>query len=40
MYEFLKIQYLLNRIDESHLTLAVTRGWITEEQKEGIISRK
>ena len=38
MFEFLKIQYRLGKITEVELTLAVTKGWLTEEQKEEILS--
>ena len=33
MFKFLKIQYKLGRIGEDELQQAVTKGWITEEQK-------
>ncbi len=33
MFKFLKIQYKLGRISEDELQQAVTKGWITEEQK-------
>jgi hypothetical protein len=37
MFEFLRIQFKLGRIGEDELQQAVTKGWITEEQKNTII---
>ncbi len=37
MFEFLRIQFKLGRIGEDELQQAVTKGWITEEQKNLII---
>jgi hypothetical protein len=33
MFEFLRIQFKLGKIGEPELEQAVTKGWITEEQK-------
>ena len=37
MFEFLRIQFKLGKIGEPELEQAVTKGWITEEQKNTII---
>lgn len=37
MFEFLKVQYRLGRIDEAYLDKMVKRGKITLEQKEEIV---
>jgi hypothetical protein len=37
MFEFLKIQFKLGKIGEPELEQAVSKGWITEEQKNTII---
>ena len=38
MYNFLKIQYQLGKITEAQLDTAVTKGYITEEQKLQILT--
>mgnify|MGYP000304753111 CR=1 FL=1 len=40
MFEFLKIQYKLARIDEVYLDKMVTKGRITEEEKNLIINQE
>lgn len=40
MFEFLKIQYKLGRIDEVYLDTMVVKGRITEEQKQLIINQE
>ena len=40
MFKFLKIQYKLGRIGEDELQQAVTKGWITEEQKNLIMQEQ
>ena len=40
MFKFLKIQYKLGRISEDELQQAVTKGWITEEQKNLIMQEQ
>jgi len=37
MFERLKLLYDQGKINEMHLTTAVSRGWITEEEKQTII---
>lgn len=36
-YNFLRIQYRLGTITETHLTQAVAKGILTEEQRQEII---
>jgi hypothetical protein len=38
MFEFLRIQYKLGNIDEAYLDKMVTKGRITEEEKNLIIN--
>ncbi len=38
MFERLKILYKSGRLKETHLSKAVSKGWITEAQKDEIIS--
>ena len=38
MYNFLKIQYQLGKITEAQFDTAVTKGYITEEQKLQILT--
>lgn len=40
MYNTLKRLYLTGKINEIGLSNAVKKGWITEEQKQEIISSK
>jgi hypothetical protein len=40
MFEFLKIQYKLQRIEEAYLDKMVTKGRITEEEKNLIINQE
>lgn len=40
MYNRLKALYLAGKAKEEHLTRAVARGWITEEQKAEILALK
>lgn len=40
MFETLKRLYLEGRLNEVGLSNAVTKGWITEEQKQEIINSK
>lgn len=39
MFEFLRIQYQLGSIDEAYLDKMVTKGRITEEEKNLIINQ-
>ncbi|MPM59813.1 hypothetical protein SDC9_106659 [bioreactor metagenome] len=39
MFEFLRIQYKLGSIDEAYLDKMVTKGRITEEEKNLIINQ-
>lgn len=39
MFEFLRIQYKLGNIDEAYLDKMVTKGRITEEEKNLIINQ-
>lgn len=38
MYGFLCNMWVMGRIDESHLTVMVEKGYITEEEKEMILA--
>lgn len=40
MFEFLKIQYQLCRIDEAYLDKMVAKGRITEEEKNLILTKE
>lgn len=40
MFEFLRVQYALDNIDEVYLDRMVSKGRITEEEKNLIISSK
>ena len=40
MFEFLKIQYIMGTIDETYLDKMVSKGRITEEEKQLILSAK
>lgn len=40
MFKFLKIQYTLGNIDEAYLKKMVSKGRISEEEKNLIISSK
>lgn len=40
MFEFFKIRYIMGTIDETYLDKMVTKGRITEEEKQLIISIK
>ena len=40
MFERLKFLYNQGRLTTEQLEVAVSKGWITEEQKQGIISSK
>ncbi len=40
MFERLKALYLEGKLTDAQLELAVTKGWITEEQKLEIIAAK
>jgi hypothetical protein len=40
MFEFLRIQYKLGNIDEAYLDKMVTKGRITEEEKNLIIKQE
>lgn len=40
MYDTLLRMYLAGSLDEDGLDRAVTKGWITEEQKQQILSAK
>lgn len=36
MYQFLLNMWLMNRIDEAYLSIMVTKGFITQQEKEVI----
>lgn len=38
MYQFLLNMWIMKRIDETYLTLQVTKGRITEEEKQMILA--
>lgn len=38
MYERLKALYMQSRLTAQQLEIAVTKGWITEEQRQAIIT--
>ena len=40
MFEFLKTMWIMRRIDEVYLTKMVTKGRITEEDKQTILTVK
>ena len=40
MYERLKFLYNQERLNKEQLEIAVSKGWITEEQKQEIIALK
>lgn len=37
MYSFFKNMWILNKVDEARLDKAVTKEYITEEEKQGIL---
>lgn len=38
MYQFLLNMWLMNRIDESYLSIMVTKGFITQKEKEVMVA--